>query len=180
LIRNLMMIAAMLGGVLALAAGLHQAANWRDQAEAARACAAAVAPGAKADADPAKACPPAIAADHALAVRARACDAAFTAKPENTYGVAATCSTPVKTVQAERDVARIEAGRLTKQLQFEQLGQDAAIDRARADAALQSERKARAAAALKAAPRDDGGLVVCDADCVRARWADTAAVATHF
>jgi hypothetical protein len=157
---------AALAGVSVLTVNI---VKWRDDAIAARACVAAVTPGAKASADPAKACPPVIAADHAVAVRARACDSAFMARPENTYGVAANCSAPVKGVQAERDVARREAGRLTKDLQTERLGQDAAIARAQAAATTQAERKARADAALKAAPRDRDGLVVCAADCLRAR-----------
>ncbi|MCY1648165.1 hypothetical protein OVA11_14165 [Caulobacter sp. SL161] len=119
----------------------------------------------------AKACPAAIADAHLVAARASACDAALSARPENSYAVAAACSAPVKTVQAERDIARREAARLTSDLTNERLGQDAAIARASASAATLAERKARAVAAVQAAPRDGDGLVVCDADCLRARWA---------
>lgn len=122
----------------------------------------------------AKICPPAIAQVHTVAVHAQACEAALSAKPENTYGVGAYCSTPVKTLQAERDVARSEARRLTADLQNERLGRDDAISRATVAATTQAERKARAAAAVQAAPRDGDGLVVCDAKCVRARWPDAA------
>lgn len=163
-----------LGGALALlafAAAIHQVAGWRRDAGVLRDCVAAVAIDAPFAADPGKACPGPIAAAALAANRARACDAAFTAHPENTYGVAASCSTPVKTVQAERDVARAEAADLTAALNQERLGQDAAIARATAAASAQAERKARAAAALQAAPRDGDGLLVCDAGCLRARWA---------
>lgn len=126
-------------------------------------------------ADP-QACPPVIVTDHLVAARSYACDAALTARPENAYGVQAACTTLVKTVQAERDVARREAARLTADLTSERLERDGVVARATAAATTQAERKARAAAALKAAPRDGDGLVVCDADCVRARWtADVAA-----
>ncbi|PHY20799.1 hypothetical protein [Caulobacter sp. BP25] len=164
-------ILAGLVGVLAIVAGIHTVAGWREDAAILKACAAAVAIDAPPAADPGRACPSSIAVAALAANRARACDAAFRARPENTYGVAAACTEPVKTVQAERDVARREAGRLTQALSNERLGQDAAIARATASASTQAERKARAAAALQAAPRDGDGLVVCAADCMRARWA---------
>jgi len=164
-------IAGGLVAVLALVAGIHAVAGWREDAGVLKACVAAVAPDAPIGADFGKACPGPIAADHLAANRARACDASFGARPENTYGVAANCSTAVKTVQAERDVSRREAGRLTQALNQERLGQDAAIARASASATALAERKARAAAALHNAPRDGDGLVVCDAQCVRDRWA---------
>lgn len=160
-----------LGAGLALLVAGIVVNGWRHDAATLQACVAAVAPGARIDADPRRDCPDVIAADHLVAVRARACDAALSARPENTYGAAAACSLPVKTVQAERDIARREAVRLTTELSNERLGQDAAIARASASAATLAERKARAVAAVQAAPRDGDGLVVCDADCLRARWA---------
>lgn len=119
-------------------------------------------------------CEPIIATNHQVAARSYACDAALTARPENTYGVNAACTLPVKTVQTERDVARGEAGRLTRTLNDERLQRDDVVARATAAATTQAERKARAAAALKAAPRDSDGLVVCDAECVRNRWGELA------
>lgn len=116
-------------------------------------------------------CPPAISKVNAVALAAAACDLALSARPENAYGVGAYCSTPIKTVQAERDVARREAARLTNDLTNERMGRDAAIARAQVAATTQAERKARAAAAVQAAPRDGSGLIRCDAECVRQRWA---------
>ena len=155
---------------LALLAAIHAVAGWREDAAVLKACVAAVGPDAPVGVDPGKACPAPIAADHLAANRARSCDAAFEARPENAYGVAASCSAPVKRVQAERDVARREAKAAIDNLNQERLGQDAAIARASASATALAERKARAAAALNAAPRDGDGLVVCDAQCVRERW----------
>lgn len=156
---------------LSLLAAIHTVAGWRDAAATLKACVKAVAIDAPPASDPGKACPGAIAAAALAANRARACDAAFSARPENTYGVAASCSSPVQRVQAERDIAQGEAKRLTQALTEERLGQDAAIARAAAAATTQAERKARASAALQAAPRDGDGLVVCDAQCMRQRWA---------
>jgi len=163
-------IAGGLLAVLALVSGIHLVAGWREDAGVLKACVAAVAPNAPIGADFGKACPGPIAADHLAANRARACDAAFDTRPENTYGAAANCSTAVKTVQAERDVARREAKAAIDNLNQERLGQDAAIIRASASATALAERKARAASALHNAPRDGDGLVVCDAQCVRERW----------
>lgn len=123
----------------------------------------------RSDLDPAKVCEPIIASAHLVAARSNGCDAALTSRPENTYGVGAYCSTPIKTVQAERDVARAQAGRLTITLTNERLERDDVVARASAAATTQAERKARAALAIASAPRDGDGLVVCAADCLRAR-----------
>lgn len=171
MITNVDRIVAALTITSVLALAGHAVWTWRSEAKAARDCLAAVSPGAKAAADPAKACPAAIAADHLVAVQARACDAALDARPENLFGVGTRCTAPVKRVWAERNVARDEAARLTATLHQERLGRDAAIDRAAASATLQAERKARAAAAVQAAPRDAAGLVVCGAQCLRDRSA---------
>lgn len=116
-------------------------------------------------------CEPIIAKNHLAAAQSYSCDLALTSRPQSAYGVKAACSLPVKTIRAERDVARAEAGRLVKTLNDERLGRDAAIARAQAAAKTQAERKARAAAVVQAAPRDGDGLIRCDADCVRDRWA---------
>lgn len=162
-------ILAALGALLTVGAALTTVWQWRSDAMVLRACVAALAPKAG-NLDVGDRCPALISADHLVASGALACDAALSARPENGFGVQAACSTPVKTVQAERDVARREAARLTEDLKQERLSQDAAIARATASATALAERKARAVAALKAAPRDGDGLVVCDADCLRARW----------
>lgn len=169
--RTVITIAAGLALLLGVVFAAHVVLGWRSQAAAFRDCQAAVSPTVKAAADPAKACPAVIAADHLAAVQGRACDDALEAKPENTFGVAARCTGPVKRVFAERDTARSEAGRLISTLNQERIDRDSAINRATASATLQAERKARAAAAVQAAPRDAAGLVVCGAQCLRDRAA---------
>lgn len=164
----------LLGGLITTLIGLALLTSVQARKlNAHRACLVSLQSG-RADADPAQLCEPIIATNHLVAARSYACDAALTATPENTYGVKASCTLAVKTVQAERDVARGEASRLTNTLNDERLQRDDVVARAEAAATTQAERKARAAAALKAAPRDGAGLVRCDAECVRERWSDAA------
>lgn len=138
--------------------------------KAAQACTRLVKDGSAAILALAGSCPPPIAAAQISALRSADCDAALSARPENLYAVKSSCSLPVKILQAQRDAALGEAGRLTATLNSERLDRDGAIARASTAATTQAERKARADAALKAAPRDGAGLVVCDARCVRDRW----------
>ncbi|ALL14277.1 hypothetical protein [Caulobacter henricii] len=121
--------------------------------------------------EPVKVCEPIIATSHQVAARSSACEAALAARPENIFGVRMACSAPIKSLFAQRDVAQAEAGHLAKALNDERLGRGAAIARAQLSATTQAERKARAAAAVQAAPRDGDGLIRCDAECVRERWA---------
>lgn len=136
-----------------------------------RACALAIAPDARAGADPRKLCDPIIAGRWARAVQAETCDASLSAVPENRYGVGNNCSTAVKRLQAQRDAAATERDGANEALKRERAAQAAAIRRAVADTRVQAERKSRAAAAVQSAPRNPDGLVVCDAGCLRARRA---------
>lgn len=115
-------------------------------------------------------CDLAIASVNAIALRAGACDQALAAKPVNLYAARASCSAPVKQLQADRDAQVANLADLKLQITTERNGRAAAISRAQAAATTEAERKARAAAAVKAAPRDGSGLLVCDAQCMRDRW----------
>jgi hypothetical protein len=115
-------------------------------------------------------CSKTIAMAVAKAAMARAYDDALSARPENSYGAGASCSTAVKTVQAARDGALGERDKLAAELQRTRDQRDADIGRAEARASLQAERKANAEAAVARAPRDSDGSVVCGADCLRDRW----------
>lgn len=132
-----------------------------------QACAAAIDAG-RTVVDVSVACDPAISLTYSVASQSKACDAAL--KPLDLYGVRAACSAPVKALQADHAAQVANAGDLRRQLTAERAGRQAAILRAAAAATTETERKARAAAALKAAPRDGSGLVVCDAQCMRDRW----------
>ena len=126
------------------------------------ACSAAVA-----GADPAasaEACRPAVAARHLTAVRADRCDAALLAA--DLFAVEAACSTEVKTLLAHRQAETRRADSLMDTLKVERADQAAAIARAETRARTQAERKARADAAIAAAPRD-GDLLVFDAGRLR-------------
>jgi hypothetical protein len=166
-----------IGGAIALALMLatlawekHRADHFAGLDQAHRQCIASIKPGARAELDPVKLCDAVIAADHGVAARARVCDDALGTKPENTFGLQQACSTPVKTVVAQRDAAALERDGLQLDLDRERNGHQAALRRATQAATTQAERKARADAAVQAAPRDSDGLTVCNADCMRARW----------
>lgn len=128
------------------------------------ACAAAVAKGGL-DVSASR-CPPAVAAAHRDQARSQICDAALTTG--DVFALSSACSTPVKTVVAERDGARTErddaraeAGRLRRD-------QAAAIARAEARGRTQALRTHELETRLEGVPSSDaGGLRRCDADCLR-------------
>jgi hypothetical protein len=142
-----------------------------------KACVAAIKSGPEGAPAAAGVCDLAIASVNAVALRSTACDQALDAKPLNLYGARASCSAPVKQLQADRDAQAANVADLKLQLATERNGRAAAISRAQAAATTEAERKARAAAAVKAAPRDGAGLLVCDAQCMRDRWGQADAVA---
>lgn len=139
----------------------------RDRANAA--CLAAIGPDARADRRPETLCPPVIAEHWARSVQAAACDQVLTARPESLFAIRASCSTPVKTLLAQRDAAQGEVAALAAELKAERAGRAAAVNRAAADARVQSERKTRRETADARAPRDPSGRVVCGPDCLRER-----------
>lgn len=156
-------------GAAALAATSWIAIQQGEMLAAHARCEAAIKPDARLGADPRKLCSPIVAERWARAVQAETCDVALSARPENRYGVASNCSTPVKTLQAQRDAAVGERDSARLETATLRSGQAAAIRRAESDARTQAERKARAAAIVQSAPRNAAGLVVCDADCLRGR-----------
>lgn len=158
--------AAGLGAVALVLVG-QQAIHYRQLDSEHRACVAALQP--NNIIDPGRLCDPAISNDHAAAVMAKTCDQALDAIPENTGALRLVCSTSVKTLAAERDVARTERDGLQRDITTLKAGQAEAIRRAEARVQTEAQRKANAVAALASAPRDADGLVVCAADCLRRR-----------
>jgi hypothetical protein len=135
-----------------------------------KACVAAVE--GRSEAKPiAQVCKPPIAAAALAAAKAKACDEALPADP---FGAQAACTTPVKTVVAERDAARGDIIGLKAELKLTRDGQTAAIGRAESRARIEAERKAHAQDVVRRAPRDGDGLTVCDAGCMRERWGQAA------
>ncbi|MGH7027359.1 hypothetical protein [Brevundimonas sp.] len=113
----------------------------------------------------AKACPAPVAAVHRRAVQAATCDQALT--NGDLFALRSACSTPVKTLTAQRDAARTErddANAALDQLRADQAG---AIARAEARGRTQTQRIQSAQNDLASAPRNDAGLGRCDADCLR-------------
>lgn len=116
----------------------------------------------------AETCPVAVAVQHRIARASARCDAALLGA--DLFAVDAACSTEVKTLQAQRDAESRRAESLDAALKRARADQAAAVARAENRSRSQAERTARGQAAVSAAPRDDAGLVVCDAGCLRDRF----------
>ena len=113
----------------------------------------------------ASACPSPVAAVAMTGHRARRCDDALTGG--DAFAAEAACSTPVKTVVAERAARTGERDRLQLQLTETRQRQAAAIAAAETRGRNQTQRTERVETDLSAAPRTDAGLGRCDADCLR-------------
>lgn len=114
-------------------------------------------------------CPAPVALQHRIARASVRCDAALLGA--DLFAVDAACSTEVKTLLSERNAESLRAGSLADALKRARADQAAAVARAENRFRSQAERTARGQAAVSAAPRDDAGLVVCDAGCLRDRFA---------
>lgn len=113
----------------------------------------------------ASACPPPIAAADLQARRSRRCDVALAAA--DAFAVEAACSTPVKTVVAERAARTGERDNLITLLAKVRSDQAAALARAETRGRTQTQRTDRVQSDLDAQPRTDAGLGRCDAECLR-------------
>lgn len=164
---------AIIALILTLAASLAwqsgQASKYRKLDAGHRACIAAIGPKARPDAVPAQLCDPVITRHWIASSRSAACDQALSARPEDTHGARASCSTAVQTLAAQRNAARSDLEDKTAELARETGSRKAAIARAAADASAKAERKVRREAADEAAVRDADGRTVCDAQCLRIR-----------
>lgn len=114
-------------------------------------------------------CPAPVALQHRLARASVRCDAALLGA--DLFAVDAACSTEVKTLLSQRDAEAERAESLDVALKRARADQAAAVARAETRARVQAERNARGQAAVSTAPRDSDGLVVCDAVCLRDRFA---------
>ena len=113
-------------------------------------------------------CPVPVAIQHRIARASTRCDEALLGA--DGFAVDATCSTEVKTLLAQRDAESRRADSLDEALKGARAAQAAAVARAETRSRSQAERTARGQAAVTHAPRDDAGLVVCDAGCLRDRF----------
>ena len=112
------------------------------------------------------ACEPAIADKVDRARLADRCDAALTGNA--LVAIHDMCSTPVKTIVADRDAKAGDLADANEQLSGAQSRQDAAVSRAEARATTSAQRKAIDDRTIQTAPRDPAGRVRCDAQCLRA------------
>lgn len=167
-----------LGMILAVAAAVlsllgltgfshHQAVKLRAQVAGYEACEKAVKDGPKAGLA-AEVCSPEIALADQVARMSAACNAALTTGAA--YGVKASCSEPVKALQARAEADAASLASATTQLDKAAAGQAQAVARAEARATTQTERSHRAQAVTETAPRDAAGLRVYDAGGLRLRW----------
>lgn len=106
-------------------------------------------------------CAAPVAAVHANARRAEACDQALL--EADLFTVRTSCSTEVMTLLAQRDAETHRADQTARALMAERADRAAAITRAEARVRTETERKARAEAVIQDAPRNGDGLVVLDA-----------------
>ena len=116
----------------------------------------------------ARSCPVPVATQHRIARASARCDEALL--KADLFAVDAACSTEVKTLLAQRMAESRRADSLDEALKGARAAQAAAVARAETRSRSQAERTARGQAAVTHAPRDDAGLVVCDAGCLRDRF----------
>ena len=160
-----------LGGVIALGVAAIHVANLHDRADALQllvddqaACVASIKLAPLAD-RPSVKCDLVVSTAVIRGQQSIDCDNALSG--EQAYRIAAACSQPVKTVQADRDTARIERDGLKGDLGRLRVDQAAALSRAVARAKSPANKETIAHAALDDAPVDGAGLTVCSADCLR-------------
>ena len=101
--------------------------------------------------------------------RARACEVALSPQllPETRFAAAQSCGSGVKRLIAEADTAAAERDRNAAMLAETRAATVRAVDRAEARSTRQQQRTDHAAQTILAAPRDAGGRIACDADCLR-------------
>ena len=154
------LVASVAGAGLLIVAAL----DWRSAREARaelRICAA----GAGNVSKPLDGCPPKVSAAITAARAAAVCEAGL--KADVAFTIATACGAQVRDRVARQRAAEHNLADALAQLAQAEQRTIAAVSRAEARATQTAERKARAKAAISAAPRDAGGLLTCDADCLR-------------
>ena len=154
----------LVGAVALSLAALAAMADWRDAREARgqlRACTAAAGDAGK----PLDSCPPQLKGAIIARRQMAACEAAL--KADDLWVISTACGAQVMDRVARQRAAEHNLADAREQLARAEQRTIAAVTRAEARARTSAERKARATAAISAAPRDAGGLLVCDADCLR-------------
>lgn len=163
-------IAGGLLGALALTAAawlIRDRFHQKDLADSAATCAVAAA--AIGDDKPLDACLPAVASEVRAARQGRICETALlpSLRPETRFAMAQACGAGVKRLVADRDSLEQERDGLAHELAAQQDTALRAIGRAEGRASRQQERDNHARQVIDAAPRDAGGGIRCDADCLR-------------
>lgn len=99
----------------------------------------------------------------------RVCDRALLPSllPENRFAMQQACGSGVKRLVAASDAAAADRDSLKSQLDDARAGMAAAVARAEARAAHQTQRNDNGRKVIQSAPRDAAGNVRCDAECLR-------------
>jgi len=115
-------------------------------------------------------CPAGISASVVDGLKSRACNDGLGLGEAGAFAVRSACSTDVKRVVASVDALTAEVS--NRDGVISQLKSDRNRDVAKAEArgAAQAKVYANANKAIETAPRDPGGGIVCDADCLRNIW----------
>lgn len=158
------LIGKLLGGVALAAALTFATVDWRSARQARgelKICVAA----AKDASKPLDGCHAALFAAITAARAAASCEAAI--KASDLYAERASCGEAVKRRGAELTVSLADLDDTRRQLADAERRTVAAISRAEARGATQARMKANAEAQIARLPATAGGLLHCDADCLR-------------
>ena len=99
--------------------------------------------------------------------RAELCDAKLGAPDNSLFAIRGSCSTEVKTLVAERDALSVSLASANETIEQLISNQSQAVERAEQRATQALSKAKRNEDVLRAVPRDAGGLIRCDASCLR-------------
>jgi hypothetical protein len=167
------LILRLVGGAFGLA--MLASAAWlirdrfhqQDLAQAAAAC--AVAAGDPNDAKPLDACLPKVAAEIRAARQGRICETSLlpSLRPETRFAMAQSCGAGVKRLVAQGDASAADLADARRDLAAARTELTTAVARAEARALRTNERERHGRTVIQAAPRDAGGTIRCNAECLR-------------
>lgn len=165
----LRLVGGLLGAIALASAAWLIRDRFHQKALADDAASCAVAAAAIGDDKPLDDCLPEVKREIQEARRGRACEAALlpSLRPETRFAMTQLCSAGTKRLAAQVDGLTAERDQLASELAGQEDKALRAIGRAEARSTRQQERDAHARQAIANAPRDAGGGIRCDADCLR-------------
>lgn len=165
----LRLVAGLAGLAMLATAGwlIRDRFHQRSLAQAAERCAAAAAD--PADAKSLDPCLPKVRAEILAARQGRICEASLlpSLRPETRFAMAQSCGGGVKRLVAQMDSAEAGLANAQRQLAEARADLSTAVARAERRAGRSNERESHGRTVIQAAPRDAGGIIRCDAECLR-------------